>query len=130
MVRIYHPWHKWEDYRAGFYDNCTGETKQQKEFLVVEMFSNQKETTRCMFWIVNNWKYSCEHNLTNSSMNKIAYIGQAACCYYGNIPSTITMSMWSKLPKNVQESANSIAEKALNHWIINNKNIQLCLNID
>ena len=27
MKRIYHPYWLWEDYKAGFYNNCSGETK-------------------------------------------------------------------------------------------------------
>ena len=83
-----------------------------------------------MFYVVDNWKYSMEHNLTNSSMNHIAYIGQSACAYYDNIPSTITMEAWSMLTKEVQERSNEIALLAIERWKSNNKLIQRCLNLD
>lgn len=66
--------------------------------------------------VCSEWVFSCEHNLTNSSMNKIAYIGQAACCLYAGVPSTITMEAWSLLDKSVQDKANEIAERVLKKW--------------
>jgi hypothetical protein len=97
---------------------------------IIEMFNSEKLTLESMFSVVDNWKYSCEHNLTNNSMNGIAYIGQGACCIYCGAPSTITMECWSKLTKEVQERANKNALQAIERWKENNKFIQLCLNID
>lgn len=128
--RIYHPYHVWEDYKNGFYENCSGEEKENKISKVIEMFNDAKKTRECMFYVVDNWKFSMEHNLTNNSMNKIAYIGQCACAYYDNIPNTVTMEAWSKLSKEVQDRSDSIAIEAIERWKNNNKIIQLCLNID
>jgi hypothetical protein len=129
-MRIYHPYWLWEDYEAGFYENCSGEQKQVYIEKIIEMFNSEKLTLESMFSVVDNWKYSCEHNLTNNSMNGIAYIGQGACCIYCGAPSTITMECWSKLTKEVQERANKNALQAIERWKENNKFIQLCLNID
>ena len=128
--RIFHPYTKWEDYPNSFYDNCTGSEKAIKKQLVTDMFNSKEETERCMFYVVDNWTYSMEHNLTNPSINKIAYIGQTACAYFGNIPSTITMETWSSLTDEVKERANSIAKQAIQRWNTNNKFIQLCLSLD
>jgi len=128
--RIYHPYYKWEDYNHSFYDNCTGAEKKIKIEKGLEMFNSESMTRNNMFAVVDEWKYSCEHNLTNTSMNKIAYIGQAACAYYAKIPNTVTMEIWNMLHKDVQERSNKIAEEAIVKWKNNNKTIQLCLNID
>ncbi len=128
-AQIFHPWDVWEDYKYDFYNNCTGEEKKEKINLCIEMFNNEMETRQAMFYVVSNWRKSMEHNLTNNAMNKIAYIGQAACAYYARIPSTVTMEAWSLLDEDVQERANGIAQEALDFWISNNKTIQVCLNI-
>lgn len=120
----------WEDYKCGFYDNCSGEVKEKHIVKVLEMFNSEDLTTQYMKKVITEWKYSCEHNLTNEALNKIAYIGQAACCIYAGIPCTVTMEAWSLLSKDVQNRSDSIAEKTLNTWISNNKFIQLCLNIN
>ena len=93
MERIYHHYLKWEDHKAGFYDNCSGAEKDIKIQKVLEMFNSESLTKEYMNLVIEKWIYSCEHNLSNESMNKIAYLGQAACCLYANIPSTITMAV-------------------------------------
>jgi hypothetical protein len=130
MNRIYHHYLKWEDWRHGFYNACSGKEKEQKIKSVIEMFNNENTTKEFMNKVIQEWKYSCEHNLSNESMNRIAYIGQAACCLYDDVPSTATMEAWSLLNNEVQKRADEIALSVLNKWIIDNKNIQLCLNID
>ncbi len=130
MNRIYHPYWLWEDYQNGFYENISGEEKQSKIKKVFEMFNSEDLTIEYMIYVVDNWKYSMEHNLSNPAINKIAYIGQSACCNYDKIPNSITMECWSKLSKEVQERANKNAIDSINRWNENNKLIQLCLNLD
>jgi hypothetical protein len=129
-TRIYHPFWKWEDYQNGFYDNCSGELKKEYINKIIEMFNSEKLTIENMNFVVDNWKFSCEHNLTNPSINQIAYIGQSACCVYCSAPSTVTMECWSMLTKEVQDRANKNAIDALKRFNNNNKIIQLCLNLD
>lgn len=128
--RIYHPYWLWEDYKNGFYENSSGENKKIHIEKCIEMFNSEKLTVYNMNYVVDNWKYSMEHNLTNSSMNHIAYIGQSACCNYAEIPNSITMECWSKLTKEVQDRANKNAIDAIDKWKSNNKFIQLCLRLD
>ena len=116
IERIYHSWEKWEDYKAGFYDNLSGKEKQSMIDKAVEMFSSPELTEKYMNEVITKWYYSCEQNLTNNGMNKIAYIGQAACCLFAGIPSTITMEAWSSVPEEHQIEANRIAEEKLNEW--------------
>jgi hypothetical protein len=119
----------WEDWTYGFYDNLSGSNKQHKIEKVIEMFNSKELTTKYMTKVIEEWRYSCEQNFSNESLNKIAYLGQAACCLYSEIPATITMEAWSLLDKSVQERSNSIALKIIKKWEFNNKHIQLCLNI-
>lgn len=130
LKRIYHPYWLWEDYKAGMYDNISGEQKKEMLLKAVEMFNDKKLTEQNMFFVIENWKYSCEHNLTNESLNKIAYIGQSACCVYAKIPNTITMEAWSLLTDEVKKRSDSIALKSIKKWEQQNKYIQLCLKLD
>lgn len=127
--RIHHPYYLWEDFKCGFYNNCTGKESQEKIEKAVEMFNSLDLTNEYMNRVINEWVYSCEHNLTNESLNKIAYIGQAACCIYAGIPNTVTMKALSLLTKEVRDRSDKIALSVLEKWQSENKNIQLCLNI-
>jgi hypothetical protein len=128
--RVFHHYTRWEDWRCGFYDSCSGAENDKKVELVLEMFNSEDLTREYMNRVINEWKYSCEQNLTNESMNKIAYIGQAACCIYGGVPNGTTMQAWSMLSKDVRDRSDGIAREVINTWKRRNKNIQLCLNID
>jgi len=121
MKRIYHPYWLWEDYKAGFYDNLSGGEKQNKVDKVVEMFNSKELTETYMDRVITEWRYSCEHNLTNESMNKIAYIGQAACCLYAKVPYQITMNAWNKLDLIIRNQADSIANITIKKWERNHK---------
>jgi hypothetical protein len=120
MERIFHPYDKWEDYTHGFYDNISGKNKNQMIQNVIDIFSNPSETKRLMQKVISEWKYSCEHNLTNMSMNRIAYLGQASCCIEHKIPSTITMESWNKVDKNYRDIADSIAKDLIKEWEVQN----------
>jgi hypothetical protein len=128
--RIYHPYWLWEDYKFGFYNNCSGEEKKKLTDKCLELFNSEALTKKWMLYVIENWKYSCEHNLTNDSMNKIAYIGQAACCAYSSIPNTVTMEAWSMLSKEVRDRSDKIATDVIKKWYNRNKKIQLCLNLN
>ena len=79
---------------------------------------------------VDEWKYSLEQNFSNSSINKIAYLGQAACCLYRGVPSTATMEGWHLVSERDRNRADKIAAGLIKKWKSNNKNLQLCLNMD
>lgn len=124
MERIYHRYEYWEDYKAGFYNNISGVNKDLMINKVVELFSSSELTETYMNKVIEKWKYSCEHNLTNLSLNRIAYLGQSACCIYAGVPSSITMEAWHLVSEENRNNANKIAEKIINNY---EKNLQLCL---
>lgn len=123
MEQVFHPFDVWEDHEHGFYNNISGGNKLQMIEDVVNLFSNPSETNLYMNRVVKEWPYSCEHNFTNPSINKVAYLGQAACALYKNIPSTVTMEAWSKVPENYQEIACKIADDVIEGWV---KTYELC----
>jgi len=109
MERIYHRYELWECYKNGLYENNSGSNKDQCIKKVVELFSNSENTRVYMQKVIDEWIYSCEHNLTNIALNRIAWLGQAACCLYAKIPYTFTMEAWSYVSKEDQKQADSIA---------------------
>jgi len=66
--------------------------------------------------VINNWVNSCEHYLTNTAMNRIAWIGQAAMCYETGIPSKFCGG-FSLLTDEQKEAANQVALEVLNEWL-------------
>ncbi len=120
MKQIFHPFHLWEDHKHKFYNNNC-DNKEQKVKSVINLFSSEELTTIYMNRVIEEWRYSCEHNLTNDSMNKIAYLGQAACALYDNVPCIVTMNVWRSLPIDIRLRADEIAKQTLIKWIQNQK---------
>jgi hypothetical protein len=117
MNRIYHTWDKWECYPAGFYENSKeGMKKEECELAYKELLSNDNRFENALKRVIIEWKNSCEHYLTNESMNRIAWLGQAALCIELGIPSCFR-SGYFLLSENEQKKADLLALKYLNIWL-------------
>jgi hypothetical protein len=130
MDRIYHRYEYWECFKSGFFKNVSGAEKRSLAEKVKELFNDSKQTELFMNKVISEWIYSCEHNLTNLSLNRVAWLGQAACCIFAKIPYSVTMENWRFVDVGKQKIACEIAEKIINEYEINlNKNKQLCLKL-
>jgi len=120
MSRIYHPFNRWEDHKHGFYDSFY--KKESKDVInnIVSFFCDEIKCKEYMDRVVDEWVFSCEHNLTNPSINKVAYIGQSAVCLFLGYPNTITMEAWSSVPEESKLIANRLAEEAISRWGVKN----------
>jgi hypothetical protein len=115
--RIFHTYDKWECFKAGFYNSSFGGlTRDQCEQKYAEFLSDDKKFKAALNNVISKWKNSCEHYLTNASMNRIAYLGQAAMCYATGIPS-IYRGGFNLLTEEQQNKANNIALEHLNKWL-------------
>lgn len=113
--QIFHHFSKWEDYKAGFYES-TCEDVQKHIQKSIDLLSNQKEFEKYANIVIKDWSYSCEHNLTDPSLNKIAYIGQSSCCIANGTPAFVTRLAWSYIEEKNQKEANKTAKKILKKW--------------
>lgn len=117
--RIFHTHDKWECHKAGFY-NTTFEGIDKDKCLqaYADFLSNNKRFSDALNAVINEWKFSCEHYLTNASMNRIAWLGQASMCYATGVPSKFCGG-YNLLSTKQQEKADRIALRYLNKWLIN-----------
>lgn len=115
--RVFHTYDKWECYRAGFYSTTVKDlTKQEAEEKYRDFLSDDGEFSDALDGVINSWPNSCEHYLTNSSMNRIAWLGQAAACYGIGLPSKFRGG-FGLMNDNQQKAANSLALTTLNEWL-------------
>lgn len=120
--RIFHTHDKWECAKAGFYATTKeGMTRQQCEEEYFKLLTDIEKFSEVLEKVITEWKNSCEHYLTNSSMNRIAWLGQAALCYSTGIPSTFRGG-FNLLTRKQQRLANKTALRYLNKWLrLNNR---------
>lgn len=115
--RIFHTYDKWECHKAGFYNSKKeGWTHEQCENEFKRILSDQELFSEILSKLIIEWKNSCEHYLTNKSMNRIAWLGQAAVCYHSGVPSCYS-NAWFDLPEEIRQQANETALKYLNKWM-------------
>jgi len=119
MERIFHRYEYWECYKNGFFASCSGQEKKNKILKVVELFSDQKNTYKYMKLVIDTWKNSCEHNLTNNSLNRIAWLGQSACVVFASVPYSVTMEAWHQVSKENRDKADTIAKELIEKWETN-----------
>lgn len=118
--RVFHTYEKWECFKAGFFANkLKGFTKDQAEEEFADFLKSPKDFDLALSELIKEWKYSCEQNLSNIALNRIAWLGQAAACYARGIPAKYRAG-WFKLTEEEQDIANNIALKYLNIWLEDN----------
>ena len=119
-TRIFHTYDKWECHKAGFYKSKKeGFSNEECKAEFIRIITDNDLFDLILAKVISEWKYSCEHYLTNKSMNRIAWLGQAAVCYESGIPSVYSSS-WFDIDKQDQDVANKTALKYLNKWLISN----------
>ena len=116
--RVFHTYDKWECFEAGFYaTKVEGMNKEECQTRFRDFFRNLPLFEKNLDFIITNWRYSCEHYLSNPAMNRIAWLGQAAVCLSEGIPSSFR-SGWSLLTEQEQDAANNLALVYLNRWLV------------
>ena len=117
-TRVFHEWHTWECYPAGFYGDKPPEgmtvadcEEAYKEFLLdLELFGQAIEG------VFKDWPKSTEHYLTNEKMNRVAWIGQSAMCYQTGIPARFCGG-YNLLSDEQKLAADELALEFLNKWL-------------
>lgn len=117
MKRIYHPYWKWEDYLDGMWRVVP---KPEDDLLfpkAVEFTGNAELYGSFMLRVAQEWPIACEQNLTNEGMNRLAWIGHAACSMAIHCPEYITRRAWSSLKQRQRDDANAKAQYAVEMWL-------------
>lgn len=111
MKKIWHPFWLWEDIEMW----RKVPREQEDDFLqaAIEFTGNHKLYGSWMLRVVEEWPIACEHNLTDDSLNKQAWIGHAACQMAIQCPEYITRKAWGMLTQEQRDLANLQADWAI-----------------
>jgi ParB-like chromosome segregation protein Spo0J len=121
--RIFHTYEKWECYKSGFYESKKDDLSHEEcENIFKSILSNQDLFSDILNKLIVDWKNSCEHYLSNKSMNRIAWLGQAAVCFHSGVPSKYS-SAWFDISEIDRQKANETALIYLNKWLLQNNRL-------
>lgn len=118
MQRKYHRYENWECWKEGFFFNISDKKKTELSQTVYDFFCDLSLVEEYMNKVIDKWPYSCEHNLSNDQMNRIAWLGQAAACLFCSANKHITMSVWNTLPLEIRKQADNIAQSVIDKYLL------------
>jgi len=119
MKRIYRPYWLWEDYLNGMWAKAQKDAENKYLSAAIEFTSDHIKYGSAMIEVIKQWPNTMAHNLTNASINRLAFVGHCAVMYKIHVPEYITRQAWAFLTDKQRNLANNEARKAIKHWEIN-----------
>jgi len=112
--RIYHHYTDWEETDSRMWRSV----KEKESYLkvAIDFTGDAKLYGEHMQNVIREWKISCEHNLSNQTQNRKAWIGHAACALAFGCPESIVREAWGYLSQQQQDDANDVADIAIKLW--------------
>lgn len=128
MMRIFHHWERWECVPAGMYEMAPppGMTPDTAKAAYADFLSDSGRFTAALQRVIAEWPISCEQFLSNESMNRVAWLGQASMCIATGVPSRYRAG-FMLLSDAEQCCANATADACLALWLRRLEGEQLCL---
>ena len=110
---IWHPWWLLEEVKH----NMWGDVSHRKTWLeIATAFTGNSDLYgEWMLRVVNEWPFSCEHNLSKRG-DKRPWIGHAAFALAIRCPEDIVRQAWALLSEEQQKRANQKADEAIECW--------------
>lgn len=112
--RRYHPFWSWED--VGMWRDVTAAEKRELLSVAIEFTGDHVRYGAAMLRVVEEFPIACEHNLTELSMNRQAWIGHAAAYLAHKLPEYVTREAWGLLTQQQRVLADAEAAKAIREW--------------
>lgn len=116
MQRIYHPWHKWECFRAGFFNSSADIPDYEARVAYMNFLADLPRFQSGISRVFCEWPHSCDQFLSNENINRIAWIGQSAMCIETGVPA-IFRGGFKLLSVRGRAAANNLAEQNLMAWL-------------
>lgn len=117
MKRIWHPYHLWEDWRAGMWRRVLPDEEERFVEAAVQFTGDAMLYGSFMLRVTREWPFSCEHNLTERAMNRRAWVGHAAACIAIGCPEYLTRRAWWMLTQEQRDAADAQATEAIRSWV-------------
>ena len=92
------------------------ENREQMLNEAIDFTGDAERYGAAMLRVIREWSYSCEHNLSNISQNRKAWIGHAACALEKGFCEDVVREAWGHLSEQQQREANAKAQQAIEEW--------------
>lgn len=116
MKRIFHPWTKWEEVTNGMWRIVSAQERDAFAIKAANLMRDIPAFESAMRKASEQWINSSEHNLTDLSQNRKAWLGHAGNCVALDSPEDATRQGWGMLNQEEQDKANAAAERIIKEW--------------
>lgn len=124
MRQQYHPYTLWEDWVAGMY-RCTPVDTSRLE-AAGDLLTNTTSFYDTAVQVTAEWRFATEHNLTDLSQNRRAWLGQASATYAVGATQTETCIAWNtRMTEEERHAANHVADVVIDHWYSRSNQLEL-----
>lgn len=114
IKRVYIRYQDWEDWRHGMWRKVDNEEEWLNK--AVEFTGNHTLYGKWMREAIKRWPLTMLHNLTNTSVNRRAFIGHCAVCLAIGCPEYIVRMAWKRLTEEQRILADKEAEETYQKW--------------
>ena len=114
--RVFHHYEILEEYPAGLWRIVRGQQRKNNIEAAADLMRCPDEFKEVMRRVLAEWPLSCEAAFTAEGSNRIAWLGQAACCLSVGSPEENTRACWNTLTQPEQDEANRVAAEVLAEW--------------
>lgn len=115
IKQVWVPYWEWEDWINGMWNK--GDESQIQT--AIEFTGDYVKYGNAMKEVIVAWPRTMLNSLTNSSMNKRAFLGHCAVCFKLGIPESITRMAWKLLTDQQRFDADKVAQETVNEWLEN-----------
>lgn len=116
IKRIYHHFSKCEEFKSIMWQSSLGIDKEEKINQCTCFMSDTDLFSAAMKLVIIEWPKSCEANFTNSGINQVAWLGQAAAAIAIECPEDVTKDAWGRLEDEKKMLANNAAKSHIKKW--------------
>lgn len=114
MKQFFIHYERWEDYNAGMY--TTRRPNNQHVIFSYNLLRDSEKFYVAGKNMITDWPISTKVNLTNPSINKKAWIGQASCFYIHGSTEEETILAWWMMREEERTNANNVALNIIEEW--------------
>lgn len=112
IKQVFIPYWDWEDWVNGMWSKGNDERLNE----AIEFTGDWKRYGEAMGEVIKAWPLTMKNSLTNTSLNRRAFLGHCAVCFKLGIPESTTRKAWGLLTEQQRIEADAIAEKHIKHW--------------
>jgi len=121
MTQSFYPYWQWEDYNNGMYD--PPENIDTEAAAADQLLTDATAFDAACARVIAEWPVSSDVNLTNMSINRRAWLGQAACSIIAGVPERSVRTAWKAISPECKRTANRIADDWIRKHEINRREL-------